>query len=103
MKLLASILSVYFLLLTVTPCVDLPNDNCSHRTMLSQYSDHHNQGDVDLCSPFCTCNCCSSPITYSAEILNVKCLVFSQTQHSEYTLAYLSLFFDSIWQPPKLS
>jgi len=62
MKLSACILSLYIFLLTACPCADLVSDQFIQKTSLSHHSKDSHESGCDMCSPFCTCNCCVSPI-----------------------------------------
>ena len=55
MKILTFILSLYVLVLTAIPCVDVPKDNNVQKIVLAQSSTDNHQNDVDSCSLFCTC------------------------------------------------
>lgn len=59
MKSVALILSFYFLALNVMTCPDNDSivDSEQNQITYQQYS-NHNQGHLDLCSPFCSCQCC---------------------------------------------
>lgn len=53
-------LSLYFLALNLAPCED--NESVSENVPLLvtavDSNDGHTHGEVDLCSPFCSCSCC---------------------------------------------
>lgn len=103
MKALAWILSIYILILTAIPCVDVPQDNAMLKVELSQNAPHHQHNDVDQCSPFCVCSCCVSPIAHQVCSINFTCYSFSSIQLCKYLSADLSSTNTSIWQPPKIS
>ena len=58
MKVVAIILSFYFLALNVVPCSDATNsaDDTQVVTVIDIDGDHNQ--DCELCSPFCQCHCC---------------------------------------------
>ena len=57
-KVVAIILSFYFLALNVVPCSDSANnENVSQVVTVIDFDGEHNQ-DCELCSPFCQCHCC---------------------------------------------
>ncbi|HMQ59451.1 MAG TPA: hypothetical protein PKE06_02230 [Flavilitoribacter sp.] len=63
MKCLTSILSFYFLMLSLLPCTDTcasenEMQDGRHRMVSGEHSGCSHQQDDDLCSPFCTCTCC---------------------------------------------
>ncbi|MCF6307323.1 MAG: hypothetical protein L3J09_05135 [Flavobacteriaceae bacterium] len=58
-KILAFILSIYILALNFTPCEDSSVFDNSSNTELAQLQDfNHDHNALDLCSPFCHCQCC---------------------------------------------
>jgi len=60
MKFFALILSFYVMALTAVPCDDAfaIDDNSVRLELLDQ--NQHQSKDVDLCTPFCFCNCCQT-------------------------------------------
>lgn len=102
MKYFAFILSVYVLVLTGIPCVDVPKDNTMQKNELSNSSSDHHEHTTDLCSPFCTCDCCVSPILTNSSI-QFTCTSIVQKLLSEYSNSFISSLYATIWQPPKLS
>ena len=60
MKIVAVILSVYVMALTVLPCADVhaADSNSVSLEFLEQSQGH--SSEVDLCSPFCICDCCQT-------------------------------------------
>ena len=59
MKYVAIILSFYFLALNLMTCPDNDNIVESERNHVTYQQDsNHNQEHLDLCSPFCSCQCC---------------------------------------------
>ncbi|WP_423776237.1 DUF6660 family protein [Bacteroides graminisolvens] len=105
MRFLAYILSLYILVLTAIPCLDIPEFLSSGNVQVTQNTTNKTQDlpDVDLCSPFCHCSCCVSFISYQ-EVFHIDftCDSFSQVQYSKYISVFSSFNFASIWQPPKL-
>jgi len=63
MKLVAFLLSVYFLALNFSPCEDNEVVSDDITTEITQHIDDGHL-DVDLCSPFCQCHCCHIHATY---------------------------------------
>ncbi len=58
-KFVAVILSIYILVLNITPCDDEPTSLNAGTTEISyQLQDDHSHNEADLCSPFCHCSCC---------------------------------------------
>lgn len=104
MKLLASILSFYILLLTAIPCIDQPEDYTLQKTEIAQNTTDSHQHEGDQCSPFCTCDCCVSPIIQLDFIVRLDSFSFLMGTFSpDYATAFVSCYSGSIWQPPQLS
>jgi len=59
MKYLTFILSLYILALNLAPCEDYAalDNEVKTENLQATNSDHQHQ-DLDLCSPFCICQCC---------------------------------------------
>jgi len=105
MRLVACILSIYIMVLIAIPCVDRPEDNHLQKTEIGGNARNgHQHHDGDQCSPFCTCNCCATPVIY--QDFNVQFDSFSvieQRISTEYTSAIFSSHLSSIWQPPQIA
>jgi len=102
MKFFTAILSLYILILTVIPCVDMVKDNAVQKIEFSTDTAQNLPVDIDQCSPFCTCNCCVTPIVMQTYIIQFTCFYYTQNRPSEYTSHYHSSMGSSIWQPPQL-
>jgi hypothetical protein len=100
MKVLSIILTIYVIALTLYPCADDIGLDV-HRTEVSQPVGNSHDHDCDLCSPFCTCNCCGRTV-------QVSLIVFLNYTESNP----VTLFFDYacslskeapsfFWRPPK--
>jgi len=92
-------------MLTAVPCVDRPEDHAMQKNEISQsQSEHqHHDGD-DHCSPFCTCNCCASPVIQQDFSINFESYSYLQASFSPaYSSQFVSFYSGSIWQPPQLS
>ena len=104
MKILACILSLYILALIAIPCIDRPVDHPLQKTEIAQNTSGSHQHECDHCSPFCACNCCTSPVIQMDFNIQFDSLSFLQECFStEYTPAFVSCYSGSIWQPPQLS
>ena len=103
MKFFAYILSFYILILTAIPCMDEHEDNTLQKTEISPKTTHDHQQDIDHCSPFCTCNCCASPVLQFNVVIEFICFKYSVYDFPEYNTTITSSFFASIWQPPQFS
>lgn len=62
MKLISVVFSVYFLVLNFSPCEDNEVGSDDIVTEIIQHLD--DDLEIDLCSPFCNCQCCHIYATY---------------------------------------
>lgn len=102
-QVIATLLAVIFMALTFMPCAD-GCDNDSHQTELTvNAAQEHHEEHNDVCSPLCSCSCCSTQITvtYFSSLTFITHEVF-QT-FPVFKQPFISSFFYSIWQPPKIS
>ncbi len=105
MRLVACILSIYIVVLTAIPCIDRPGDNHLQKTEIGDNANNsHQHSDGDQCSPFCTCNCCATPVIYQDFSIRFDGSTLIEREISvEYTSAIFSCHLSSIWQPPQIS
>lgn len=105
MKAQIYILALYVLYLAVVPCKDafcIDAMNSSNCTLSAQTADRGCHHDVDLCSPFCTCNCCASAVSKIKVIhLNSVVLPIVRLLVASYRAEIVSASPAPIWQPPK--
>ncbi|MFK6999275.1 DUF6660 family protein [Flavobacterium oreochromis] len=108
MRLLYIILSVYFLILSGLPCLD----TIEHERSIakSATSDHSHKGHThtdDLCSPFCTCNCCGTQVLVYQSIISYDFenlpTIITERKESLYKSVFYTNFYNNIWQPPKIA
>jgi hypothetical protein len=103
MKIFACILSLYILALTAIPCVDHPEDHTLQKIEITQSATGNHQHEGDQCSPFCTCDCCVSPIIHQDFIVRLDSFSFLLGCFTpEYASAFVSCYSGFIWQPPQL-
>jgi hypothetical protein len=104
MKLFAYIFSFYILLLTAIPCVDHPEDQSVKKSEIAQSSAENHQNHSDQCSPFCTCDCCVSPVIHQDSIARIDNFSILPGSFSpEYSSVVFSCPLSSIWQPPQIA
>jgi len=103
MKYVALILSFYFLALNVMTCDDNDTIVDGEQSLISYQQDsNHNQGNLDSCSPFCSCHCCHVhtikfvPIAFET----IEPIVFQEVFDHFYGLT--KDFHTSILQPPQV-
>lgn len=112
MKFLNIILSIYLVALSCLPCADMEaksvgkNDTNAIAKTTDDHNEHSHDKDKDLCSPFCSCNCCGSQIVSYFNVMTCNFAVVSKeikTQLPSYTSKFTSNFYGSIWQPPQIA
>lgn len=105
MRLVACILSFYIVVLTAIPCIDRPGDNHLQKTEIGDNANNsHQHSDGDQCSPFCTCNCCATPVIQQESIIQFdSTTLFQEYTVSEYISVFTSDYLSSIWQPPQIA
>ncbi|MBL7885885.1 MAG: hypothetical protein JNJ52_04000 [Flavobacterium sp.] len=111
MKLVNFILSIYLVALSCLPCADMEVNSAAHKDAhevaktTHDHDGHDHDKENDLCSPFCSCNCCGSQI-----VTYFKAVVYSfsvtskgiKTSISFYKSTFFSNFYGNIWQPPQI-
>lgn len=107
LKTITYIISFVILGLGLFPCSDVMGGQSSAAS--NQYSANLSvdcdsaEGHQDICSPFCSCNCCGTTINnpkfseFSLEILK-----HSPLYHESYYDSASESVFLPIWQPPKI-
>ncbi|TDS12953.1 DUF6660 family protein [Sphingobacterium paludis] len=112
MKLVLSILAIYFLVLSALPCRDGGDDLLRPlaSAMAHQDVDAGNQNEdkhdhnQDGCSPFCSCHCCSVKIEslplFEACIDRKPVFKLSIVQY-EIDAPSIDNYPNRVWQPPK--
>lgn len=98
MKLLTVILSIYVMILTFMPCADANTADTDCYSIAQQ--DHEHSDDIEICSPFCFCNCCQTLTQTSNYIIpkvnmpGIKVITPMLVQNEiESTILF--------WRPPK--
>ena len=107
MKFVNIILSIVILALSCMPCTDMESDkdNLSTEFALNENSHSHDK-QIDLCSPFCMCSCCSAQVfTYfPITTMNFPLVIgVIKIPLPTYKPIFTSNFFGSIWQPPQIA
>ena len=101
MKFMAIIFAVFFLGLSVMPCVDNEQVSEDHAAYQHSSESHDHDAESDFCSPLCVCSCCHINFT-------VENSFYTSIENSLIT-DNVSAFFDcrldgystSILHPPK--
>lgn len=93
----------YMMFMVFIPCADACGIESHEQSVSMETSKDHHQEHLDLCSPFCSCSCCSTQVTVSPlSNLEITKNAISRSFISIDTPFHHALYF-SIWQPPKIS
>lgn len=109
MKIINFILSIYLVALSCLPCADMEESSLSHLSseIAQNHEGHTHDKESDLCSPFCSCNCCGSITLIFVSQLNFELIPFStsliEAKETFYISKHFSNFYGSIWQPPQIA
>ena len=97
--------TLYIAFLAVLPCSDKKlsiDENAGSFITASSYD--HNDGEIHMCTPFCTCSCCSTHIRLiSSFVVTITDPLHNTLLSTPYTERPSVNNSQSIWQPPKLS
>jgi hypothetical protein len=99
-KIIAFILSAYFIFLLAVPCCSF--DNCPDEK--TEQAANHDKGDGDCgnCSPFFTCTGCAG-ITLSSETPVIEVISFVPGHlYTGFILSSITDVHYDFWQPPKV-
>lgn len=101
MKIVAVILSVFFLCLNFVSCSDAETGSSEEKTQT--YGAAENNSDtIDLCSPFCQCHCCHiHTIDFKVAEIEIFIPKISEDNFSHFEKR-AQYFQSSILQPPRI-
>jgi hypothetical protein len=90
------------------PCADIEVNSAIHSEteFASNHDNHSHDKENDLCSPFCSCNCCSAQVLtyFPVTAINFTAITtIIKIQLPTYKSIFSSNFFGSIWQPPQIA
>ena len=105
MKIFAFILAVLVLALSCMPCTDGANamNNSDAKTEFSKSGKQQEHKDLDDCSPFCTCSCCTG-FTFLFIPYQINYLIPQSAEKTAFLLpSKISDIALPVWQPPQLS
>jgi len=101
MKYIAVILSVYVMALTAIPCNDVYTANANFASLELSEQIPNQTNDIDLCSPFCFCQC-SQTLLFTS-YFNVPFINLVEINlNIKYKEPTYSSPISSFWQPPKI-
>ena len=101
MRWIAILLSMYSLLLALRPCEHLHNAISDAQSENKEHGS--DQGENNLCSPFCVCSCSTS--------IDIVPLDYVELEDIDFPISVLfgmdsqkmqGDFMPCVWQPPKL-
>ena len=88
------------------PCLDSITCKSESFTISNSSNHDHSKDKEDLCSPFCVCACCGSYVflfvTHTIHLENIV-KVIPSIFVSFYHTDFISSYYYSFWQPPKIS
>lgn len=88
--------------LALLPCDDSCDSSAgqAHSSFHSLYEAHH-EHEMDICSPFCSCACCSILIlmVHSPRLFNLSAI--RMVEFPRLNTSFVSTFAEDCWQPPR--
>jgi hypothetical protein len=103
MKWIVYIFSFYLISLTIVPCSDGLNMTHSAKNELTTTHDHNSEHS-DLCTPFCSCNCCRTHVNIenASTIYEFhQSIAFLEKDFSNTEFEFTSNYSGSFWHPPQ--
>ena len=98
-KFISQILIFATLVAVAAPCSDAPESvNADLRECIDDHCEEPCQEHMDLCSPFCTCNCCH--IHFTDYVEKASLIAFISDVKTHYPGTFYNRVAFSIWEPP---
>ncbi|MCP1996829.1 DUF6660 family protein [Flavobacterium sp. HSC-61S13] len=96
-------ISVLLLVLALLPCADKKTVTAMEHTLTQVSTSSHQHVGMDKCSPFCVCNCCTSPIMIKNNVFFEQ-FTFPKTtlKSPDYYQSFVITVFHFIWKPPRI-
>jgi hypothetical protein len=89
------------LTLVLIPCKDACTTEVHSEITSGDEAQQHHDMENDLCSPFCSCSCCSTLIL-GVPLLQVNSLQYSRLfTFQRFDSFHVAEMFTDHWQPPK--
>jgi hypothetical protein len=98
-KILTAILSIYFLGLSFVPCADSAPEEKDSVSIENHCSDENH---LDLCAPFCLCQCCHSVVVMEKSPYVVMAIPSFPEQIISKGKNLQAEFLDPLLQPPQV-
>lgn len=103
MKLLAIILATLIISLTLIPCDDVNTLDSTQIEFGAENTNTDTHNLVDFCTPFCSCNCCSTIVINPASNHHISFIeIFHPEMITNYTAIFSNNLPQQIFQPPKV-
>lgn len=106
MNILRYIFPLYLILISCLPCADLEASSASYssKEIATSRDNHSHDKDCDICSPFCACSCCGSPVfVFNSHYDFSSFKKTINTKVPEYQSELSCNYIGSIWQPPQIN
>ncbi|MFV5696587.1 DUF6660 family protein [Flavobacterium sp. LB3P122] len=106
MRIVNFILSIYFIILSCMPCVDIVYNYDSNSGITIVQQEQKQENHQEICSPFCICSCCGQQIVFQASnyfAIPTQPVSSVGKETILYIQKFVSNFNGTIWQPPKVS
>ena len=98
MRFASIILALIVTFFSIIPC----DSDCGELTEVeSELHSHNEHSEPDLCSPFCSCNCCQSNFELIDAIEGLYIPYFSKRLESRVAEFQVNSTFE-LWKPPKV-
>ncbi len=104
MKQLIFIFAFIFAGIAILPCQDVAASQQECDTAVNGHKagdPHAGDASSDLCSPFCSCQCCHIHTALLTDASAAVFTAFIETDKDHFVPAMFSKQFYSIWHPPK--
>lgn len=102
MKNFTFILTVYILLLAAIPCADTNAQNIQvlQSQQLEMPCANESENHTDICTPFCSCECCHTTVQ-TVEIMNIPSPLVRLEKISLWGYSQVQDYYTSFFIPPK--
>lgn len=97
------LLIVLVMLLQFVPCSDsiALNRNIPGQSQFTEASGAHADPATDVCSPFCSCACCSIPVVVRPAPQSDTDIAVPFHNYTVYLMPILNKVPQAFWQPPR--
>ena len=102
-SILYKLFALYMLCMTLIPCADACSVDSHEKPVSVETAQEHHHEHSDICSPFCSCACCSAQLHFS---IIEPIIVFNPSVNRIFVIinqSFHQAIYFNIWQPPKIS